>query len=116
MQKFAPFALLAAALVGCGHVGVAATSLTPASAAVRDAAPVSLRADVMPMLKSRCTTCHGSWVAADGSPNYAAIKRNADPMILRIQARKMPRDKPGSVTDVELAALKAWKAAGMLDN
>lgn len=99
----------------------------PAPSPVASTVPTrtSFARDVVPVLRRHCIGCHAPggpvtehswWFDAEGQPIYASISSHADQMITMIEAGEMPQGKPGTVTDEELATLKAWARAGAPDS
>ena len=80
----------------------------------------SFKTDVAPMVASRCAPCHNGGsrplLFTDGKPSASLVGKEAASMLKEIQAGRMPRNAPGSVTAAETAALSEWVAQGAADN
>jgi hypothetical protein len=117
MKTFATLGLVCLVIAGCSRASApVATAFQPARGTTFAAPDVSLRKDIVPMIKMRCSQCHGGWILGTGEPNTARLKHDLNDIILRVEHGNMPKDKPGSVTTAEIAALKAWQASGAPDN
>ena len=89
-----------------------------------DDVTVSFKTQVVPILKDHCAKCHVAgnpnvpftMFDADGNPQQATVAFRITDMIAAVRAKKMPKDKPGSVSEQELGILEAWNAQGAPDN
>lgn len=104
-----------------GHAGGHATP----SAEDLAAPAKSYRLEVIPILRQHCASCHTAggpgakalaMFDAAGEPRYTAIKENIGRMLLEIQAGRMPKGKPNSLSKEEFDVLDLWGAAEMPDN
>jgi mono/diheme cytochrome c family protein len=90
-----------------------------------DDTPRSFRTEVVPILRKHCASCHTegrggakalTMFNAAGEPQYEAVKENIGRMLLEIQAGRMPKGKPDSLTQAEFDTLDMWGAAEMPNN
>lgn len=86
---------------------------------------VSYADDVVPILQTRCASCHRSggmgsdaitMFTSAGAPIYNTIRGNMDDMLTEIEAERMPMNAPGSVTDDEIEAMTTWLEDGAPNN
>ncbi len=134
---FGPLALATFVLAGCSAVlppamwpqSTPAVTTTPtgdatgsAAGAAYQTAAVSFKSDVVPILKLHCAECHiagqltPGMFDSSGNAQYDAIKTNIQEMLMMVQSKQMPMDKPGSVTSAELQTLQSWASAGAPNN
>jgi hypothetical protein len=86
---------------------------------------ISFRSQVVPVLRTHCAGCHteGGEGAAHlmmfdgrGEPQHAVIRGAMGRMLLEIQAGRMPKGRPNSLTLEEFKTLDSWGATEMPDN
>ena len=107
-----------------------ASSDPAATTAPASAGAVSFSKDVLPILQSRCVSCHGGertskglnmtsytslMAGSDNGPVVTASDANASLLIQLIQQGKMPKRGP-KLTPGELQALIDWINAGAQNN
>lgn len=89
------------------------------------ATAVSYKADVVPMLREHCASCHvpgggvpehAHWFDAAGEPQYQTIKDHAGIMVRLIKAGEMPKGRPNSVPPELVEELDSWRKAGAPQN
>jgi len=111
---------LAALAVGCG-------TGDDDSEPTNTAAP-TYSADIAPLLKENCTTCHqAGGIAPIALTDYASVRKNASKIVVKTSERQMPPmpvNNDGScntytnarwLTDGEIALIKAWYDGGALE-
>lgn len=86
---------------------------------------VSYKADVVPMLRTHCASCHvpgggvpthAYWFDAAGEPQYQAIKDHAGIMVRLIKSGEMPKGRPNAMPPELVEELDAWRTAGAPQN
>lgn len=80
----------------------------------------SFKTDVAPMVASKCAPCHTAQTRPvlfeNGQPSAKLMAQHGAAGLREIQAGRMPRNNPGSVTAAEQTALSEWLAQGAADN
>ncbi|MEB3329264.1 MAG: cytochrome c [Candidatus Sericytochromatia bacterium] len=114
--------LMAAA---CASRGPAQPTLrSPMRLRPADAAAVSFKADVAPLLASRCMGCHtpggrGSRAVVvfddAGQVAHATLAGKANAVVRAVESGRMPPRGP-KFTEAELAVLRGWRDAGAPNN
>jgi uncharacterized membrane protein len=85
---------------------------------------VSFKSQVVPILQAHCAKCHVqgnpnvpfAMFNQDGTADHDSVAYRIDQMTAAIRAGRMPKDKPGSVSDAEISTLEAWSQQGGQDN
>jgi mono/diheme cytochrome c family protein len=113
------------AAAACATRGPAQTSVRTANR-IRpaDATAVSFKANVTPLLASRCMGCHtpggrGSRAVVvfddAGQVAHASVAAKADAVVRAVESGRMPPRGP-KFTEAELAVLRGWRDAGAPNN
>jgi mono/diheme cytochrome c family protein len=89
------------------------------------AAPVSLKAQIVPLLKQHCASCHsprGAGAAADlyfdakGQPLEKEISNSAFAILESIEHGQMPPNEPDALTEEQVEQLRTWVFSGAPQN
>lgn len=102
-------------------LGVAAcgTKVDPGGSCPQPLAPVTYTAQVAPLMRDNCTSCHGVAVTnRQGAPasvnldSYQGVKDNADQADQDILSGRMPVG--GTLTQDQRCVFDAWVSGGLL--
>lgn len=86
---------------------------------------VSFRTQVVPVLRQHCAGCHTAGTSgahaltmfdAEGAPQHRPVKAQFGRLLIELQAGRMPKGQPYSLTSEEFTLLDMWGAAEMPDN